>query len=208
MRRSAMFADIQDILRKEFKGNNADLEALIDCQERDFPITLRVSRINGRFLKLICSVWKDHVGQLQATYIEVSKEIEISRQLALSTSVANSPQLEQINNSHDKHHHLLINNVETSLHALERNLAEGCNDFEPQSANAHTPSDFKSRCSKGIEEHLKRRHRKEQRMPYHRELSWKQLREQYSSCSDQSRWLTQVSSLVPDCKTMTYCKMV
>ena len=116
---------LEHVLNNENNADNVYFSELSACHETDLPLTVRISKVNLRFFKLINSAESKRIEQLQATYINMSKEIENDRQKELSKFNAHSNRWLGIHSLYDNRHHRLIDDTERSLLLLEREIAQG-----------------------------------------------------------------------------------
>lgn len=83
------------------------------------PLTVRVSILNLRFMKLQDSSAKTQIQELQSFYYLKSAGLESERFSSLSCATANYCMQSSTNNYFDQQHHSLINRVEHSLGLIE-----------------------------------------------------------------------------------------
>lgn len=154
-KRNMLLVELEDVLCKESSNFTGDLSVLISCQETDFPVTFRISKLNVRFFKLKSSPMEEKVDQLQATYLKLSKEIESAREVLLSNRNAQSDEISQIKLMYDNYHHRLIDSVEGSLRTIEKQLEK---DYHKKANNVIRSTaflhDFESKAYYGNKGHI------------------------------------------------------
>lgn len=86
------------------------------------PLTVRISVLNLRFMKLQDSTAKSQIRELQSFYFLKSADLESERFSSLSCTTANYCMQSSTNNYFDQEHHTLINRVEHSLKLIEERI--------------------------------------------------------------------------------------
>jgi hypothetical protein len=122
-----IFQELQSTLRSECDVQDSAPSALLASTGHvtAVPVTVRVSQINLRFLRLSsCSQVKANAFQLQSFYVQKSAELESARWTALSTITSNAWLTNTTNALYDQQHHGLLDRVEQSLILLEKRLME------------------------------------------------------------------------------------
>lgn len=106
------------------------------------PVTLRISMLNLKFMKLEQSCSNMQVKELQSFYLLKSSQLESDRYTSLSSAQGNFCMQTSTNNYFDVEHHSLIDRVEQSLKAIENSLAKST--AKPRSATKTVDNSSKS----------------------------------------------------------------
>lgn len=88
------------------------------------PLTVRISTLNLRFMKILDSSEKSQVKELQTFYFLQSAELESERFASLNSANGNHCMLTSTNYYFDQQHHSLISRVEKSLQLIEDQLSQ------------------------------------------------------------------------------------
>lgn len=88
------------------------------------PLSVHVSMLNLRFMKLIDRMVKAQVQELQNFYYTKSAELETERFTSLVSSGANQYMQYSVNSYYDQQHLSLIGRVEESLNLIETHLID------------------------------------------------------------------------------------
>ena len=89
------------------------------------PVTVRVSLLNLRFMKLLDKKVKSQVQELQNFYYTKSAAIESERFSSLSSTYGNQHMQCSVNMYYDQLHHALIGRVESSIDLIEKHILNG-----------------------------------------------------------------------------------
>ncbi|KAK2165324.1 hypothetical protein LSH36_52g09021 [Paralvinella palmiformis] len=121
-----LYRDLQTSLFPECTAQEGSPDALMASQpggRSSTPITVRITVVNLRFMKLIHSKCRDQVLELQNFYYLKSAELESGRVTLLQTGPT-SWLMSSINAQYDQLHHELIDRIEQSLELMERHIVD------------------------------------------------------------------------------------
>lgn len=110
------------------------------------PVTVRLSVLNLRFLKLNGCVLNAQLQELQHFYVVKSAELETDRLSSLNASNNNMMRF-SINSYYDQQHHALLARVEHSLKLLEANSSSVAKKTPQTKRKSSTTNKAPTKCS-------------------------------------------------------------